>query len=250
MKTLFSLAKNTYREAIRDRILYTLFFFGFLFLLSAPLAGEIAAGQEERVVANFGLAMIHIFGIFLTVFIGSRLLFNEIDRKTIFLLIPKPIDRSTIVLSKFFGLGGVLLTTTALMSAVFFLLVPFSFPLLLTLFLIFLSLLLLLALTLFFSAFMSPLLSSLSSVLMFAIGNMTFSLKLFAEHSGGAFFQALANGLYWFLPNFSNLNLKNVVLSGIPYTAPEIWMILANAVLFIILFLVFAVQIFQRKEFS
>ncbi|MBI5415099.1 ABC transporter permease [Candidatus Peregrinibacteria bacterium] len=249
MNVLFSLAKNAFREAIRDRILSVIFVFGFLFLLAAPLAGKLAVGQEQRLVANFGISMIHLFGIFLTIFVGSRLIFNEIDKKTIFLLIPKPIPRSSIILGKFFGLGAVLFLTTMLMTGVYFFLVPFSFAILLTVALLYLSFLLLLALVLFLSSFMSPLLSSVAGILLFVVGNTTASLKILSAHFGGEVFQKFSNVIYVIMPNFSSLNLKNYILYDIPYTSLDIFYIVLTAVLFILLFLIFAILIFSRKQF-
>jgi Cu-processing system permease protein len=250
MNILFSLAKNTFREAIRDRVLYIIFFFGFLFLVSSRLAGELAAGQEERLITDFGITMIHIFGIFITVFVGSRLIFNEIDKKTIFLLIPKPIPRAAIVLAKFFGLAAVLLIITVLMGIVFFFIVPFSPGMLTILAFLYLSFLLLLSITIFLSTFMSPFLASVSAVLVFLAGHLTFVMKFMAQKMGGPIFAAFANGIYYGFPNFSNLNLKNYILYGIPYTSVDIFFIVLCTLLFIVLFLFFAVLIFGRKEFS
>lgn len=249
MNILYSLAKNTFREAIRDRILYTIFFFGFLFLISAPLAGEISAGQEERLVTNFGIAMIHLFGLFITIFVGSRLIFNEIDKKTIYLLIPKPVPRQHIILSKFFGLGAVLFITTFIMGIVFLFLVPFSLGIVTILSFMYLSFLLLLAIVLFFSSFMSPLLASVSGILMFLIGNTTFTIKLLGKKYGGEVMEFFGNVFYYGLPNFTNLNLKNYVLFEIPYTSLDLFWITVNAILFMSIFLFFAILIFSRKQF-
>ncbi len=250
MNALISLSKNTFREAIRDRILSTIFAFGFLFLLAAPLAGELSAGQSERLIMNFGLAMIHLFGIFITIFVGSRLISNEIDRKTIFLLIPKPVSRSVIICSKFFGLGAVLFCTTLLMSLVFFLLVHPSLPMILIIGFMYLSFLLLLAILLFFSSFMSPLMASVSGILFFLVGNVTFHLKALSYQFGSLFVQRFADIAYHILPNFTNLNLKNYVIYGIPYSTVHLLIITGVTILSITLFLFFATMIFSRKEFS
>ncbi len=247
MKLLFSLAKNTFREAVRDKIFYTIFFFGFVFLLSSPLMESISFGQEGRIMINFGITMIHIFGLFITIFLGSRLIFQEIEQKTIFLLIPKPVRRSSIILSKFLGLGAVLFCTTLLMSIVYFLIVPFSWGLLLTIAFLYLSFLLLLAIVLFFSAFMSPLMASIAGALMFVIGNITASAKLFVK---GEMLKKIVEIVYHLFPNFTNLNLKNYVVYGIEYAASDVLRILLVTGLFIALFLFCGIQIFSRKEFS
>jgi len=249
MNTLFAVAKNTFREAIRDRILLVILFFAALFLLAAPLAGKLSPGQGVRLVTDFGLAMLHIFGLFLTVFLGSRLVFHEIERKTIFLLLAKPLPRSHIIWGKFLGLSAVLLCTTALCSAVFFLLVTPTWSLVLIIGFIYLSLLLLLSIVLFFGTWMSPLLSSVASILFFLAGNISFSLRLFGENMSVAG-KYMTEFLYYFLPNFSSLNLKNFVLSGIPYTALNLIWIALMAIIFLIIFLLAASAIFTRKEFE
>jgi len=257
MKKLFALSKNTFKETIRDKILMLIIFFAVLFLFSSHFAAEISARENDKITLDFGLAMINIFGILITIFVGSSLIYKEVEYRTIFTLLSKPIHRSCLVLSKFFGLAAVLLLVTILMSLIFFYLVPFSGKLFLAIAMMFLSFLLLLSVVIFFSSFMSPLLSIFSSLIIFIIGNITDDLRMFAKFhvqvgetsEVSSTFKYIADAIYFGMPNFEILNLKNKIAYDFVFTLSDGFLAIAMAFLFIIILNFFAVLIFSRKEF-
>lgn len=254
MNALFALIKNTFRESIRDRILYTIAFFAVVLISSSQLLSSLAAGEEERVVFNAGLGMIHIFGIIITLFLGTQMIAKEMDSKTILILLSKPISRTSFIWGKFLGLALVLLILIAIMGAVFFLMVGFSFPVLITLVGIYSSVLLLLSIALFFSSFISPLLAMLATLLMFIIGNITDEFYLFVQQmnasgEAGGMFYWTGWGAYHFLPNFENVNFKNMALGEVNFFTWEIILKFIITDLYIIFLLTMASFFFQKKEF-
>lgn len=251
MKTLFTLTKNTFRETIRDRILFVIIFFALAFIVSSVLMAEISARQNEKIIIDFGLAMINIFGVLITIFVGTNLVYKEIDRKTIFMLLSKPINRSTFILSKFFGLGAVLFLITFLMTIIFFLLAPFKWGFLLAILMMYFSFLLLLAVVLFFASFMQPMLSAFASLLVYIVGYITVDLKAFVENNQvSVFFQKFGDFIYYLWPNFEILNLKNIVVyDDFAFSFADGFYAILMTVLFIFVLLSLGSLIFSRREF-
>lgn len=116
---MINIALNTFREIIRNKFLYIILFFAFLFILFSLALGKLTIGEGEKVIVDFGLAMIEIFGIFGIIFIGSQLLFKEVEGKTIFLILSKPIRRHEFILGKFFGFSGVIAVIIAVQALIF-----------------------------------------------------------------------------------------------------------------------------------
>ncbi|HEC21048.1 MAG TPA: ABC transporter permease [Candidatus Peregrinibacteria bacterium] len=253
MNTILVLAKNTFREAIRDRVMYIILFFAALMILSTFLLGTISLGQEAKITQDIGLSAISIFGVIITIFIGSRLLFKEIDRHTIYTILSKPVTRTQFILGKFIGLGLVLLVVTLIMALVFLGIVwiqgtGFKFILLQAIFLSYLEFLLLLALAIFFSTFTSPLVTTFCTFLLFIIGHMTEDLLVFAEQSQSIVFQKIINTIYYIVPNLENFNLKNEIVYNLGYSLGKFGLVLLYFLLFTGLILFFAGLIFKKQE--
>src|SRR3954469_3221420 len=117
---VWHIAANTFREAVRDRVLYNLVFFALLMVGSAPLFGKISIGVERIVLVNLGLTAISIFGVIIAIFIGIGLVSKEIDKRTLYTVLTRPVQRWEFILGKFFGLLGTLVVNAALMTIGFF----------------------------------------------------------------------------------------------------------------------------------
>src|ERR1700677_3768495 len=102
-------AINTFREAVRDRVLYNLIFFALMMIGASILVGEISIGIERLVIVNLGLSAISIIGLVMSIFIGVGLVSKEIEKRTLYSLLSKPIRRSEFLVGKY---GGLLLTLT------------------------------------------------------------------------------------------------------------------------------------------
>lgn len=268
MKTLLALTKNTFTETIRDRILLVIAFFGVILIAATQMLSAISAGQDEKILVDLGLGMIDIFGMLITIFVGTQLIFREIDKKTIFVILSKPVSRGSFLLSKFFGLGAVLLLITAIMLAVFIAVIAFKtnlivnndviqFGFLWKLFVIcgfsLLSFLLLLALVIFFSSFMQPVIATFSSLTMFVIGHLTDDIWMFAHHNiasgNNKALQTFADIIYYGLPNFSVLNMKNFILNDVFVSAQTMFFAATGAISWIIILLLLGTVFFSKREF-
>ena len=226
MRRIGVIALNTFREAIRDRILYLLLVFALLMMGSAQLLSLLTVGGEEKIIKDLGLASISLFGVLTAVFIGVSLVSKEIERRTIYTIVSKPIHRHEFLLGKYCGLALTLGVNTAIMTAFFYLLLllkGFADPrLLLAIALIYMELLLVTAFATLFSAFSTPILSTLFSLSLYLVGHLTWSLDLLRSRLTGAAGRALCRVLFFVLPNLEMFNIKGDVVHGsaIPETLP------------------------------
>lgn len=209
-----SIAYNTFREAVRDRVLYNLVFFALLLVGCTPLFGKISIGLERIVLVNLGLTTITVFGMVVAIFIGIGLVSKEIEKKTLYTVLSRPVRRWEFILGKYFGLSLTLAVNTFFMAIGFFaalLYVAHGFsqgdlPLLVALYFIMLQFMMIVAITLLFSTFSSPLLSALFAFGYFLIGNFAEDLRGAANLLEG-FSRAVVMLISYLVPNFSALNI-------------------------------------------
>jgi ABC-type transport system involved in multi-copper enzyme maturation permease subunit len=255
---IIAIALNTFRESVRDRVLYNLVLFVLLIVIASVVMGRIAVGQERRIVIDVGLSAMTIFGVLISIFIGIGLVSKEIEKRTIALILAKPVRRSTFVLGKYLGLCLTLLVNIAVMAvavtiALFYVSEGFDatqFGVWPGAFLIFLELAVVTAVALLFSCFSSPALSALFTLLIFLIGRWSPDLKLLAEASTSFATRALCRALYHLLPNLANFNYINEIARG-GAVPPRI--IIANTVyagFYVLALLAASVLIFERRDFQ
>ncbi len=212
MSKIISVAKNTFREAIRDRVLYNLILFFLLITVSANFLGELTAGNEARTIVNIGLAASLIFGVLIAIFVGVGLVSKEIEKRTIYAIFAKPIRREEFLLGKFLGLCITLLVNTFIMGigvSLALLYVGDKLRLLAVwtaIFLIYIELCLMVAVSMLFSSFSSPALSALFSFSVFIIGHLSSSLKDLAQELGSQSAKIFFTALYYILPNLSHFS--------------------------------------------
>src|SRR6476659_11452424 len=115
-RRIFSISLNTFREAVRDRVLYNLVLFVLLITASGIFLGEITAGNEARVIVNLGLTAMVLFGTFIAIFVGVGLVSKEIEKRTVYAMFAKPITRGEFVIGKYFGLCLTILVNVAVMG--------------------------------------------------------------------------------------------------------------------------------------
>ncbi|MDI6783862.1 MAG: ABC transporter permease subunit [bacterium] len=128
IKRIAAIAMNTFREAIRNKILYILLVFAVVMILFSVILAILSIGQEQKIIKDVGLSAIIFFGVLISIMVGIGLIYNELDKRTIYVIVSKPIHRYEFVLGKFFGLLLTLAVNVVLMSVVFFLLVLFRQP--------------------------------------------------------------------------------------------------------------------------
>lgn len=252
MKTL-AIAMNTFREAIRDRILYLLLAFAVVMIGSSHVLSLLTVGAEEKIVKDIGMAAISLFGVATAIFVGVGLVFKEIEKRTVYTLVSKPIRRSEFILGKYLGLVMVLAVNVSIMTAFFYLLLLvkgwMDFGITRAIFLIFIELLLVTAIAILFSAFSTPILSSLFTVTFYVIGHLSWGLLLLAEKIEGGAGRAVCRVLYAILPNLEALNVKGLAVHGAPIPAAEILYGAVYGVSYTALVLALAVIVFRRRDF-
>lgn len=215
------IASNTFREAVRDRVLYNLVAFALLLVGAAILVGQISIDIERLVVINLGLTAVSLFGMVIAIFIGIGLVSKEIEKRTLYTVLSRPVRRWEFIIGKFFGLAGTLVVNTFFMAlGVFAALLYVSRHLqrpdawlLVAIYFIILQFLMITALALLFSSFSSPLLSAVFAFALFVIGSFAEDLRGFAALTTGIT-RWLASGLAYLVPNFSALNVIGSVAHG------------------------------------
>ncbi len=248
------IALNTFKEAIRDRILYLLFFFAAVSVIFSRVLAVLTVGDRVKIVKDVGLASISLFGVLMAVMIGTGLVYKEIDKKTIYTLISKPIRRFEFLLGKFFGLVLTLLIMTSLMSLIFLLTVFFhTFKiepgLLLAVLFIFIELILITAVAILFSCFSTPILSSLFSLSFFLIGHFSWGLETLIQKTKSAPLKLFIQALYALLPDLENFNFKTEVVYGLT-VLPKYYLFSAlYGLAYTAFILTLAVLIFKRRDF-
>jgi ABC-type transport system involved in multi-copper enzyme maturation permease subunit len=222
MSRVLIVACNTFREAVRDRVLYNLVFFALLMIASAVLVGQISVGIETVVMISLGLSAISLIGLFIAVFTGVGLVSKEIDKRTLHALLAKPLRRWEFLLGKFAGLVLTLLVNTAAMAAGLFLallfvrhsLLPSDTSVLVAVYFILLKLMLVVAVAMLFSCFTSPLLAILFSGGLYLAGLFVSELRRLEVTNLGARTQQFFAFLSYLLPNFANYDVIGAAAHG------------------------------------
>lgn len=251
-----AIALNTFKEAIRDRILYTLLVFAMLMIVSSVLLGELTVGGRIKIIKDTGLASISIFGMLISVFIGIGLISKELERRTLYTVITKPVSRSLFIFAKFLGLALVLLVEVLIMAAGLLVLVFIiegivELVLLKAVFLIYLELLIITAIAVFFSCFSSsPALSGIFCLGLYVIGHLSSDIKEFSEKAGGVLIKFTGKAIYYLLPNLENFNIKSEVVLGSYISWKYLLLAFGYAFIYTAIVLTAAVMIFQRKDFT
>jgi len=253
-----AIARNTFREAVRDRVLYNLVLFVLLLTGAAIFIGELSGGQERKVIVDLGLSAMLLFGVFIAIFVGVGLVYKEIERRTIYAIFSKPVGRGEFLVGKYLGLCLTLLVNVAVMGAGLSLALLYVGrgwdPLIITIWpavlLLYLELMILTAVALLFSSFSSPALSALLTFFVFIIGHFSADLKTFAASLGGTGSRWLFAGLYYLLPNFSHYSMITPAAHG---QAPSASFVIGStlyAVVYIAVVLATATIIFSRRNFK
>ena len=255
MGKIWVIASNGFREVIRDRVLYLIGFFALLLVIALRLLPEVAATTENKILIDFGLGAIDLLSVIVAVFVGTGLINKEIEKRTVLILIPKPINRAEFIIGKHLGLAGVLATLIVAMTLIYLFLLSFSkveYPLgtiLVSTFYLFLELCLITALALMFGVFTSSLLAALLTFGVYLMGNLSSDILKFGNLSKNSSVQMLTQGLYLVLPDLSRLNLKNEAVYGL---LPSPLALLGNGLyglFYTVLLLAIAILIFSRREF-
>lgn len=252
--TIKTIALNTFKEAVRDRILYLLLFFAALSIIVSRILALLTVGDRVKIIKDVGLASISLFGALMAILIGTGLVYKEIEKRTIFTLISKPMRRHEFLLGKFFGLVLTLFVMLLLMSVIFLALVFFhtytiEWKLLLAALYIFIELILITAVAILFSSFSTPILSSLFSLCFYLIGHFSWSLETLIKKIPAGLFRVLAEVVYTVLPDLENFNYKTEVVHGLHIPAQALLYSAAYGIIYTVFIMALAVLVFRRRDF-
>ncbi|HUI52937.1 MAG TPA: ABC transporter permease [Terriglobales bacterium] len=256
MRNIRAVAANTFREAVRDRVLYNLVFFALLMMAAAILVGQISIGIEKDVIISLGLTAISVIGILIAVFLGVALVSKEMDKRTLYALLAKPVHRWEFLLGKFFGLVMTLGVNTAAMAVGLYAalwsvkhpLAPADAYILVAVYLILLKLALIVALALLFSCFTSPFLAILFTAGLYVAGLFAGDLRTIQAVGLDPATLRFMRGVSYVLPNFQNFNVMAAVVHGQPVPGSFVWSATVYALLYSAIVLAAAAVVFSRRN--
>ena len=252
---IWAIAANSFREVIRDRILYFIGFFALLMAFAWRLLPEIAVGTHQKIFLDLGLAAIGLLGVIVAVFVGTGLINKEIDKRTILVLIPKPLSRAEFILGKHLGLSGVLAVMLGVMLVIYLLMllgmkVSFqALPLIVSVFYLGLELILIAAVAIAFGVFTSSILATLMTFGVYLMGHISKDLIQLGIISKNPNILAITKNIYLILPDLERLNFRNEAVYGL---LPSADVLIANALYSLVytgLLLGISILLFSRRQF-
>jgi ABC-type transport system involved in multi-copper enzyme maturation permease subunit len=268
MTAVGRIAVNVFRESVRDKVLYNLVFFAVLLIAASLLLGQLTAGQEVKIIKDLGLAATSVFGLFIAVFIGIGLVSKEVERRSIYALLAKPISRPQFVLGKYAGLVLTLAVNVSIMALALYVVLgvtdwftpegirraweaPAMDPALLrAVLLIFVQLAVVTAVALFFSTFSSPLLSAALTFGLFIVGHFNQDLRNFERVVESRALARLLRALYYLLPNLAPFDVKAQVVHAEPIPLEYLLWTTAYGTTYVAAVLVLAIWVFSRRDFK
>ncbi len=268
MAIIGRIAVHVFKESVRDKVLYNLVLFAVLLIAASYLIGQLTAGQDVKIIKDLGLAATQIFGLFIAVFIGIGLVSKEVERRSIYSLLSKPIRRHELILGKYAGLVLTLAVNVAVMAAALYLVLgymswveseefkatwlrPAADPAMLpAIFLVFAQLALVTALALFFCTFSSPILSAVLTFGLYVVGHFNADLRNFESVVDSTAAAYLARALYYALPSLAPFDVKAAVVHGEPVTFGYVAMTTGYGAAYVAALLLAAVFIFSRRDFK
>lgn len=268
MRMIGRVAVNVFRESVRDKVLYSLVVFAVLLMSASVLIGQLTAGQDVKIIKDLGLAAISLFGVAIAVFIGIGLVWKEVDKRSIYSLLSKPIRRHEFVLGKYVGLMLTLAVNVGVMTLAFYAVLALmhwrtdpvvraawavpavDIRLLGAIALIVVELALVTAVALFFSTFSSPFLSAMLTLGLWVIGQFAGDLRSVDEQFASPTVIALARGLYYVLPNFAAFDVKAQVVYGRAVDPQYFALTALYGGVYLALTLTAAVTVFGRRDFK
>jgi len=252
---ILTIAQNVFWEVIRDRVLYIIVFFGVVMAVTVRLIPELAANTERKIILDIGIAAIGVLGLVVTIFIGTGLVNKEIEKRTVYNLVAKPLRKSELIVGKHIGLSAVLAILITAMTMIYFVILYLSkitFPvnsLIVASFFLFVELSLLTAVGILFGVFTSSLLATLLTFAVYLMGNFSRDLLTLGKLTKNPGIEKFMTGLYVILPDLSRLDIKNDAVYGQIPNLVTSFTNLGYALLYIVLLLSLATAIFSRREF-
>ncbi|HOD51066.1 MAG TPA: ABC transporter permease [Candidatus Hydrogenedentes bacterium] len=250
---VLAVARNTFREAVRDKVLYVLLLFAATAILGSKALGWISIGQDIKIVKDISLAAVSIFGVLIAIFVGTNLVYKEIDKRTIYTILCRPMHRWEFVLGKYFGLAALLALVTVVMAfvaAVYVVILGGGLDIVFfeAVLLIYWQLLLLTALAVLLSALTSPILGAIIVFSTYIAGHATTIFTELPPQFDGTFSKRVLEAIYYIIPNLSNFDIRAEAANGVPVASGYVLWALAYGTVYTAVLLVIASLAFQDKD--
>jgi hypothetical protein len=254
MRRVLAIAHNTIREAVRERLVLVLGLFGFALVIGSQALSPLALGEGRKVVIDFGLAGAMLLSTLLAVFLGSSLLHKELERRTVYSILAKPIRREEFLLGKFLGLWITTASLLAGMAGILAAVVTVAYgktPVTLVgaVVLSVMELGIVTAVVVLFSSFTTPALTAFFGISAVVAGHFAEDLRYFASQGAPAGVHALTEGVYWALPHLDVFNARGLVVHGTAVEPERLAFAFAYGTLYIGGLMVLAGTVFRRREF-
>jgi Cu-processing system permease protein len=268
VRAIALVAGAVFRESVRDRVPYSMVVFAALLMAASYLISQLTAGQDMKIIKDLGLAAISWFGLLIAIFIGINLVSKEVERRSVYALLAKPVTRGEFVLGKYAGLVFTLIVNLSAMTLAFTVVlfymdavtvqgVKAGWPapaldprLLVAVALTIAELMIVTAIALFFSTFSSPLLAALLTFGLWVAGHFNQDLRNFEAVLDVAPVVWLGRALYFLLPNLAPFNVRGEVVHGIDVPVRSVLLTLAYAAVYISILLVASIAVFRRRDFK
>ncbi|NJM17502.1 MAG: ABC transporter permease [Richelia sp. SM1_7_0] len=254
---IFAIANNAFLEVVRDRILYIIGFYAIILTIAVFFLPEIAAATEDKMFLDLGLAIMNVLSLIIAVFVGTGLINKEIEKRTILMLIAKPVSRNELIIGKYFGLSAVLGLIVAAMSAIYLIFLQVNnisysaTSIIVNAIFLILQLSLISAIAITFSVFTASILATALTFAVYLMGNITQDLLNLARINQNPGLEKITQGLYLLLPDLSRLDLKNEAVYGLS-ALPDSTTLFINAgygLIYTAMLLALASVIFSQREF-
>jgi ABC-type transport system involved in multi-copper enzyme maturation permease subunit len=254
MNIVITIALNTFKETLRDKVFYNLFIFALLMIGSALLLGSLTIGEQGKIVKDIGLASIDLFGMLIAIFVGVGLVSKEIEKRTIYTIVAKPVHRYQFLLGRYAGLALTMWVNTGIMLAAFcaVLFLAGATPdggIVKAIGLVTIAQLIVLSAAMMFSTFTTPTLSGIFTLALYVIGELTPDLKALSDKLSGGMVRELLTGIYYALPNLALFNVKGEAVHGMPITGEYVVMAAGYGLAYAALVMLVSCMIFQRRDF-
>jgi ABC-type transport system involved in multi-copper enzyme maturation permease subunit len=252
---IWAVAANGFREVMRDRILFVIGFYALIMTAAWRLLPEISGAAQDKILADIGPASASLLGVVVAIFVGTGLINKEIEKRTVFVLVTKPITSAEFIVGKHLGLSAVLAILVAGMTVIYLVMLNFAhinyqlMPILITALFLFLELCLITAAALLFGVFTSSILATLLTFSLYVVGHLSESMVKLAGVTKNPGFQKLTDNLYLVLPDLSRLDLKNDAVYGV---LPQTEVLVTNAgyaLVYTAALLMLTTVVFSRREF-
>ncbi len=254
MWTIAVIALNTFRENLRDKILYNLLLFAVFLIGASTVLTKLTILEHGKIVLDAGLAAINMVGVVIAIFVGIGLVSKEIERRTIYTIIARPIRRLDFLLGKYFGLVTTLTVNVGVMLLVYLAVlwfhhIPLHASLIQAVQLMFVEMLIVIATALLFSTFSTPSLSAMFTIGLYVVGHLISDLRGIAEKSSSDVMRAVITALYYICPNLEMLNIKGQAAAGVSVMLSYQALATAYGLFYSGLLLAVACLVFERRDF-